>query len=322
MRLDGYEFMTDAVAKFFNSIRISGWFHHPRDSLRAVRLIDRDAISVVAEVGLPHGGVQASFGPNKGFALQALRRSDLFNEVAEIEFRTRAGWRRRVRLTELCSDRVSRYGCPLLSQRFHETVNAIPGARVLDIGGRARSKVDRSQEFSVAEYVVLDVLAGENVDVVGDAHELARFFPPEHFDAIYSVAVFEHLLMPWAVVAQMSRVLKTGGIALISTHQTLGLHDMPWDFWRFSDTAWDALFNRRTGFEILERALDAEQYVVPFICRPSKYTAEKSAGFEGSAALVRKIGPCTLSWEVTTKDLITTTYPDTDDGSTGGGDYI
>ncbi len=84
---------------------------------------------------------------------------------------------------------------------------------------------------------------------------------------------------------------------------------MPWDFWRFSDTAWDALFNRHTGFEILQRTLDFDQYVLPVVMRPSKEDAEQSLGFEGSAVYVRKVGPCRMAWDLTVGDVITTAYP-------------
>jgi len=160
----------------------------------------------------------------------------------------------------------------------------------------------------------MDILPGDNVDVVGDAHKLASFFPPDRFDAFYSVCVFEHLMMPWTVVTQINKVLKMGGIGLVFTHQTIGLHDMPWDFWRFSDTAWDALFNEKTGFKILDRAMDTESYILPFIYRPSKETAEQSAGFEGSAVLVEKIGSCQLEWNVAPSDISNTDYPEGEDG--------
>jgi hypothetical protein len=160
-----------------------------------------------------------------------------------------------------------------------------------------------------ADCTVLDILPGDNVDVVADAHDMARHFPPEHFDGIFSVSVFEHLLMPWAVAIQMNQVLKTGGLAMIFSHQTLGVHDAPWDFWRFSDTAWDALFNPYTGFEILERAVDREQFILPFIYSPIKAYAERAAGHEGSVVLARKIGPCQLSWNIKPADLTSTMYP-------------
>jgi Methyltransferase domain len=138
---------------------------------------------------------------------------------------------------------------------------------------------------------------------------MASLFPPESFDGIYSLSVFEHLLMPWAVAVQMNRILKPGGLGYVFTHQTLGIHDAPWDFWRFSDMSWEALFNAHTGFEILDRAMDRAHFVLPFIWRPDKAEAEHSAGFEGSAVLVRKTGPCRLSWPMTPVDVTTTMYP-------------
>jgi hypothetical protein len=260
-------------------------------------------------VGEPHWGVSAAFGPDKGFSLQVLRPEEGFNEDADLAFTTAAGWTTWVRLADLCVERMAHYATQPLAHRFIAAMDEQPGARVLDIGGRARSRIDRSAMFSTAECVVLDILAGENVDVVGDAHEMGGLFPPEHFDGVYSVSVFEHLLMPWAVVPQMNMVLKTGGLALVFTHQTLGMHDAPWDFWRFSDTSWDGLFNARTGFEIIDRALDREQYVLPFIWHAGKAFAERAAGFEGSAVLVRKTGPCSLSWPVTPADITNTMYP-------------
>ena len=116
-------------------------------------------------------------------------------------------------------------------------------------------------------------------------------------------------MMPWAVVPQLNHILRPGGVALIVTHQTLGMHDIPWDFWRFSDTAWDALFNARTGFAVLERVLSSPQFVVPMIFQPVKAWAERAVGYELSAVLVRKTGPCSLAWPVTPADLTNTMYP-------------
>jgi hypothetical protein len=118
---------------------------------------------------------------------------------------------------------------------------------MLDVGGRARSGFDFSTWFPAADVTVLDIMDAPNVDVVADAHAMSTSLPRERFDAVSSMATFEHLMMPWVVVTQMNVVMRDGGIAYISTHQTLGMHDIPWDFWRFSDTAWDALFNRHTG---------------------------------------------------------------------------
>jgi hypothetical protein len=309
-RADGFEFAVDAVTKFYNTIRVFGWFAHPSDTLKAVRIIDDGILSTLSEVGIAHGGVLASHGPDKGFSVQVFRRAEPLSDIAEIEFTAASGWTGRANLKGLCRARLHPqfYKTSLMLHAFLASLDH-PGARILDIGGRSRSRNDFSLLFKHAECVVLDILPGENVDVVGDAHAMADFLPPESFDAVYSVSTFEHLLMPWAVAVQMNKILKPGGTALIFSHQTLAIHDPPWDFWRFSDTAWDALFNERTGFKIIDRAMSFEQHVLPFIWRPNKSNEERAVGFEGSAVLIRKTGPSTMSWNLTPGDLTNSSYP-------------
>ena len=309
MVIDGCQFMVDSVTKFFNGLRVFGWFHHPQERLDRVALTGDRFLAAFTEVGLPHGGVEAVVGRGRGFAVQVLRSHAGFAAETAIVFTTDRGRTVRADLADLIAERMALYPTPLMARRFFASVNAVPGARTLDIGGRARSRVDRSAEFTSGDCVVLDVLPGDNVDVVGDAHALSQYFAPESFDAVLSVSVFEHIMMPWAVVPQMNAVMKPGALALIATHQTLGMHDMPWDFWRFSDTAWDALFNRHTGFEIVERALDGEQFILPFLYRSGKHDAEKAAGFESSAVLVRKTGPCAMAWNLVPGDINASTYP-------------
>jgi SAM-dependent methyltransferase len=156
---------------------------------------------------------------------------------------------------------------------------------------------------------VLDVVEGSNVDVVGDAHYLSRYFEENTFDFLMSVAVFEHLLMPWKVAIEMGKVLKPGGLAMIFTHQTIGLHDFPWDFFRFSKYAWPAIFNKHTGFEIIETEMDAPSFILPHIFHQGKINAEGAAGLEASIVVVRKIAEPSIEWNVDVSDLIETSYP-------------
>jgi SAM-dependent methyltransferase len=98
------------------------------------------------------------------------------------------------------------------------------------------------------EYVGLDVAADDNVDVIGDAHALRRSFKKDSFDAVFALAVFEHLIMPWKAVLEINHILRRGGLFLAVTHQTFPLHEEPWDYFRFSAHSWRALFNQHTGF--------------------------------------------------------------------------
>jgi hypothetical protein len=106
-------------------------------------------------------------------------------------------------------------------------------------------------------------------------------------------------------------VLRLGGTAYIATHQTLGMHDLPWDFWRFSDSAWDGLFNRFTGFEIIDRALDNPQYVTPHFWSPEQgEQLERAVGYSSSAVLVKKIAEPQGKWSaVELASVIGTSYP-------------
>ena len=127
-----------------------------------------------------------------------------------------------------------------LSQLFNK-----PGLRVLEIGSRevtGPSKA-RKQLFAQATYVGMDVQAGPNVDIVGDAHRLSSYFDEaEPFDLIHSSAVFEHLAMPWVVAGEIAKLLKVGGCVFVETHFSFTSHERPWHFFQFSDQALKVLF--------------------------------------------------------------------------------
>ncbi len=140
-----------------------------------------------------------------------------------------------------------------LFPRFLEKTNNIPDANVLEIGSRNEAgQVQKGRFTSAKEYVGFDYYPGDNVDVVGDAHKLSRYLPQEHFDAVYSNSVFEHLAMPWKVVLEMNKVMKTGGLVFINTHPAYPPHNRPWDFWRFQESSFSTLLNAKTGFRIID----------------------------------------------------------------------
>ncbi len=306
MQQDGCLFDIDCATKLFSSIFVRGWFHHPTEKLARVSLSCSGLIAQDTHVGLPHAGV-AAFGPDKGFELQILRTHADFDPDTVLCFTTDSGRLVQVLLLTLTTQSLNRGVTNALIPQFREKLPK--PCRLLDIGGRDRSGVDRSRMFPDCDVTVLDIVEGQNVDVVGDAHKLSRYFPPEHFDATFSVSVFEHLMMPWKVVLEMNKVMKTGGMGFVFTHQTLGMHDLPWDFWRYSDNAWKALFNARTGFRILATAMDRPQFILPLYFSMDKQKAEMAAGFEGSAVLFTKTGPASEAWRTEIEDIDNTEYP-------------
>ena len=119
---------------------------------------------------------------------------------------------------EATIERPSQHFLPSDDAEFHGTFTEFVrtvvarGGRVLEIGARARSGVTRRELFPPpVVYVGLDVSAGPNVDVVGDAHHLSQFVTGK-FDAAFSISTFEHLLMPWKVVLELNKILRDGGL--------------------------------------------------------------------------------------------------------------
>lgn len=161
--------------------------------------------------------------------------------------------------------------------------------KILDIGGRARSGVSIKSEWSDwADVTVLDIVDEPDVDICADAHKLSEYFDENMFDAIVSISVFEHLAYPLKVVIESEKVLKEGGYFLVHSHQTIGMHDLPWDFWRFSDSAYRALFCNSTGFEVVKTLMDGLMHITPFYFSDRYLLHENAAGFESSSVIARK----------------------------------
>jgi len=290
-----------SASKFHRSFFIKGT--HSKEIARLVAVLENEQ-RIQAEVLI----LSLDSVPG-GFEAQWLS-AEIAPERLSLRFVTRDGEFVNAPLGQLMKEKLSSGKTEILSQNFISDVNSRKGSpRLLDLGGRDRSRIGQNTSFPNANCTVFDIALGDDVDVVGDAHELSKFFPSNHFDFIYCVSVFEHLFMPWKVVLEMNRVLKPGGRAYVATHQTIGVHDMPWDFWRFSIWTWEALFNRFTGFKIIDREMDKEQYVIPFVLTPNKLDAEKSAGFESAVVIVEKVGRTWLRWPVKLRRVLSTSYP-------------
>ena len=63
--------------------------------------------------------------------------------------------------------------------------------------------------------------------------------------------------MPWKVALEINKILRVGGKVYTHSHQAWPLHDIPFDYFRFSDQAWHGLFNAHTGFCIIDAKMAA-----------------------------------------------------------------
>ena len=110
------------------------------------------------------------------------------------------------------------------------------GKDVLEVGSRVVTGTNFRSLFEKADYIGFDYYAGDNVDVVGDAHRLSHYFDKK-FDLIFSSAVFEHLAMPWQASLEMIKLLKPGGYIFVETHYSFSSHERPWHFFQYSENA-------------------------------------------------------------------------------------
>jgi SAM-dependent methyltransferase len=199
-----------------------------------------------------------------------------------------------------------------LFRRFVAEVNAIPTPRIVELGSRMRSGNKYTSGFRKdVAYTGFDIVPGDNVDVVGDAHELSKHLESSTFDALFSISVFEHLAMPWKVVLEANKVLKIGGLAFVSTHPTWPPHERPWDFYRYSQHGLSVLFNKLAGFEIVDVCEGLSCRIVPLGFEPSMKGMQVYESFLGVAILVRKIGPADprLAWDASLREIVDTGYP-------------
>jgi hypothetical protein len=141
--------------------------------------------------------------------------------------------------------------CEFLSGQFNRK-----GVRILEIGSRNVTGAKIRTYFPDADYVGFDIYPGENVDVVGDAHQLRTYFSEQDkFDLILSSSVFEHLYMPWVVAIEIQKMLKVGGCVFVETHFSFCSHERPWHFFQFSEMGLRALFNDALGFDLLDSGM-------------------------------------------------------------------
>ncbi len=136
----------------------------------------------------------------------------------------------------------------LLRQAVQERAHYARG-RLLDVGCGAQPYRDMFDH--VERYIGIDVPPNGQVDVYGDGMTLP--FRKAVFDTVLCNEVLEHVPEPASLLGEAARVLRPGGILLLTTPQTWGLHLEPRDFYRYTCHGLRYLAGK-SGLDVIEVA--------------------------------------------------------------------
>lgn len=158
---------------------------------------------------------------------------------------------------------------------------------VLEIGSRIVSPGSSSKRglFPHNTYIGVDIYADDNTDIVGDAHELSHLIETP-VDFVFSLSVLEHLAAPWIFALEVNKSLVMGGVTFHATHFHWPEHELPWDFYRFSDYGLTSMFSPLFGFEALNTAVYAPGYMD--LDDNTQHPGMKQAQCWGGSAIIAK----------------------------------
>jgi len=120
--------------------------------------------------------------------------------------------------------------------------------RVLDYGaGRCKYRTLLSSKAD--EYLSFDLFKAEHINITGDIHSSG--LPDQNFDTIVCTQVLEHSRNPFLVVGEIKRMLKPGGVAILTAPFMYPYHPDPEDNFRLSVYGLASFFTT-TEFQIIK----------------------------------------------------------------------
>lgn len=125
--------------------------------------------------------------------------------------------------------------------------------RILIVGGgTVGAGLQDVYDDATIDLIAFDVYASPVVQFIGDGHAIP--LADGSIDGVIIQAVLEHVLEPMVVVAQLHRVLRSGGLVYADTPFLQQVHEGAYDFTRFTDSGHRYLFRR---FERIESGIVA-----------------------------------------------------------------
>jgi len=139
--------------------------------------------------------------------------------------------------------------------------------KTLDIGcgGRHYEPLCNSKKYIGIEIDSEDNRRTKKADFYYDGNILP--FKDNFFDSIISNQVFEHVFNPNLFMTEAYRVLKPGGMMLLTAPFMWDEHEQPFDFARYTSFGLQSILEKN-GFEIIEfrKSVDDVRAIIQMLC--------------------------------------------------------
>jgi SAM-dependent methyltransferase len=100
-------------------------------------------------------------------------------------------------------------------------------------------RADLRSLFPKKKFIGADMRPGKGVDVILNLHKID--LPNNTANTIICVETLEHVEYPRKALSEIHRVLKPGGVLIISSSMSQKIHGYPEDYWRFTPMAFTSL---------------------------------------------------------------------------------
>lgn len=120
--------------------------------------------------------------------------------------------------------------------------------KLLDVGGGDGRRY-RGVAPGVTSCVTLDLNPDLKPDIVASAEQMP--IPDGSIDSVLCTQLLEHVPHPWKVFAEIHRVLRPSGKAVLTVPQLNELHEEPHDYFRYTAFGLRSLATD-AGFQVLE----------------------------------------------------------------------
>ena len=140
----------------------------------------------------------------------------------------------------MCSPEGIIFGALNLSEK------EVKGKRIIEIGSRNVNGSVREilESYKPSEYIGVDIIRGDKVDMICRAENLVKKFGKNSFDIVISTELLEHTENWKSVISNIKNICKPNGIILITTC-AIGFpyHPYPDDFWRYNNKDIQKIFS-------------------------------------------------------------------------------